>query len=148
MMKKIVYTGSDGGVCIVHPAPKQDLEKVLGPLTQQEYEAHIRERSIPHDAINPISIEDADIPSDRYFRDAWRQDGKVIGVDMDKARTIHMKHIRKLRDKALEKLDIETMKGKDVQKEKQKLRDLPQTFDLTKAETPEALKNLIPEDLK
>lgn len=39
------------------------------------------------------------------------------------------------------------MKGRDVTTEKQKLRDLPQTLDLTVAQTPEDLKALWPADL-
>lgn len=84
------------------------------------------------------------IPSDRRYRGAWTDDNptETVDVHMDKARDIQMQHIRRARDNALAKLDIETLKGNDVQKEKQVLRDIPQNFDLTKAKTPEALKGM------
>ena len=81
---------------------------------------------------------------DREFRDAWSHD---VDVDMPRARKLHMNKIRKARDLKLEELDIETLKGNNVQIEKQKLRDIPKKFKLTKAETPEALSLLWPDGL-
>lgn len=148
-MKKIIYTRPDGGVSIVGPAPITDLRKIqqFNNMTQAEYEAHVWERSVPKDAINPQYIDEADIPDDRYFRNAWKQNGKKALVDMDKAKEIHMDKIRAARNEKLKELDIETMKGIDVQDEKQVLRDLPDSFDLT-ATTPEELKALWPDELK
>jgi hypothetical protein len=91
--------------------------------------------------------EKEDMPSDRYFRDQWTASGKVISVDMEKAKEHHMGNIRAARDKKLKELDVETLKGNDVQVEKQKLRDIPQTFDLS-ASTPDELKAMWPEELK
>lgn len=90
-------------------------------------------------------IDPSVLPQDRTFREAWAHD---CTVDMDKARAIQMERIRKSRDVALKKMDIETMKGNDVQSQKQVLRDIPQTFDLSKASTPEELKALWPDELK
>lgn len=90
----------------------------------------------------PVNIED--LPTDRYFRNAWDHD---LNINMDKAREIQMENIRKARNEALEVLDIETLKGIDVQAEKQVLRDIPLTFDLSVAKTPEELKNLWPQEL-
>lgn len=90
----------------------------------------------------PVNIED--LPKDRYFRNAWDHD---LNINMDKAREIQMEYIRRARDEKLEILDVETLKGIDVQAEKQVLRDLPQTFDLSIAKTPEELKELWPEEL-
>lgn len=148
-MKKIMYTRPDGGVSIVHPAPIAHLRKHprFAKMTQAEYEAHVWERSVPKDAINPQYISDIDIPEDREFRAAWKQSGKKAVVDMEKAKEIHMNKIRLKRNKKLAKLDIETMKGVDVQAEKQVLRDLPADFDLSVAKTPEELKALWPEIL-
>ena len=93
-------------------------------------------------------IERSDLPKDRDFRNAWCPcPEKKITVDMNKAKEIHMGKIRKARDVELKKLDIETLKGKDVQSQKQVLRDLPQTFDLSQATTPDELKALWPKEL-
>lgn len=91
--------------------------------------------------------EITDFPDDRTFRDAWHHDGEKITVNMDKARDIHMQRIRFSRNEKLKELDVETFRGKNVQAEKQVLRDLPQTFDLTKAKNPEELKALWPDNL-
>jgi len=81
---------------------------------------------------------------DRSFREAWGHDLKV---DMPRARVKHMERIRRMRDKKLKELDIETLKGNDVQEEKQVLRDIPATFDLDSASTPDELKALLPKEL-
>lgn len=94
-----------------------------------------------------VEISENDIPDDRVFRDSWVLDGGNISHDMDKARDIQMNRIREKRDAALKALDIETMKGVDVQDEKQILRDIPQTFDLSTASTVNELKSLWPEGL-
>jgi len=160
MTKKIVYTKPGGGVFIVHPASKDDLMVVPmfieiygdenGGVSDENYETHVWTRSIPEDAINAHYISDENIPQDYYFRDAWAHNftDKKIEVDMPKAQEIHMTRIREARDRALEILDIETMKGNDVQAQKQALRDIPQNFDLKGAKTPEELKALWPEELK
>jgi len=77
-----------------------------------------------------------------------------IVVNMSKARGIHMDKIREVRNKELVKKDIDFMKAleaddgshKAIATEKQVLRDIPQTFDLT-TDTSEQLKELWPEGL-
>ena len=68
---------------------------------------------------------------------------------MPKARLLHMAHIRTARDKALLALDLPFMRAVEtgnlleqqrIGAEKQVLRDIPQTFDLSIHPTPEALK--------
>ena len=77
-----------------------------------------------------------------------------VVINMSKARGIHMDKIRGVRNKELAKKDIDFMKAleaddgshKAIAAEKQVLRDIPQTFDLT-TDTPEQLKELWPEGL-
>jgi len=77
-----------------------------------------------------------------------------IKVNMDKAKVIQMDKIREMRNQELVKKDIEFMKAleaddgshKVIATEKQALRDIPQTFDLT-TDTPEELKQKWPEGL-
>jgi len=77
-----------------------------------------------------------------------------IKINMEKARVIQMNNIRVMRDKELAKKDIEFMKALEaddgsstaIATEKQALRDIPQTFDLT-TDTPEELKEKWPEGL-
>ena len=77
-----------------------------------------------------------------------------IKINMEKARGIQMDKIRQVRNKELAKKDVEFMKAleaddgsaKTIADEKQALRDIPQTFDLT-TDTPEQLKEKWPEGL-
>lgn len=133
-MKRIVYTRPDGGVSVIIPTGAVDLAAVLT-------------RDLPADAVDWYECDASDIPPDRTFRDAWKIEGGKPAVDMSKARTIHMDRIRKVRDRELAKLDVEQLKGRDVAAQKQKLRDIPQTFDLTVAATPDELKALWPAEL-
>lgn len=82
-MKKIAYTAADGTTAIVIPSPKDRIEKILGPLTEQEYEAHVLARSIPPDATNVREIDDEDLPVDREFRNAWKIVPGVAKLQID-----------------------------------------------------------------
>ena len=145
---KIAYGRSDGGVDIVIPASMNDLKKVLGDdLTEEAYLQFVWDRSVPVNAINPRWITDDEIPEDTSFRDAWKHEENVISVNMDKAREIHMGRIRAVRNEKLAELDVQTMKGIDVQDKKQVLRDLPKTVDLTTAFTTDELKAIWPQEL-
>ena len=151
MDRRIIYGRLDGGVSVVIPARCID----DGNLTDEE----IFQRSwnkLPDDAINPQPITIADIPPDRIFRNAWEHGGDKVNVNMNSAREIHLGRIRMARDKALALLDVETIKaaGKGdsealaaVEAQKQVLRDIPQTIDLTKARTPEELKAIWPAEV-
>ena len=77
-----------------------------------------------------------------------------VVVNMSKARGIQMDKIRQARNNELAKKDIEYMKAleaddgsaKTIAVEKQTLRDIPQTFDLT-TDTADELKEKWPEGL-
>jgi hypothetical protein len=116
-------------------------------LTEDDVLHIVLGRDVPAGAINVTRLDRAavaEMQKDRTFRDAWKPD---LTVDMPKARAIHMDRIRVVRDKELARLDIEQLKGSDVAAQKQALRDIPQTFDLTAATTPDDLKALWPADL-
>jgi len=148
-MDVIVFTRPDGGTTVVIPAYNDRIGGKKRGESQEAYLAYVAKKSIPDDATNIHICDDSAIPQDRTFRNAWEQGvNKVPEVSMPKARVLHMDRIRLARNTALAVLDIETMKGRDVQAEKQVLRDIPQTFDLSSATTPEALKALIPDGLE
>jgi len=97
-------------------------------------------------------IDEAAIPEE-LFRDAWEWNGGIT-TNMPKARGMHMDRIRIARNAELAKKDIEFMRAIEandgsqttIAAEKQVLRDIPQTFDLT-TDTPEELNELWPEGL-
>ena len=130
-MKKIMYTrAEDGGVSIVVPAPKEDIERVLGPISDEQYTRHVWGRSVPSDAINPRYVES--IPTNREFRNAWCDVTLEPNVDicLTKAKEIQLAKLRECRNKKLADTDVEFMvkleKGEDltiIKQKKQALRD-------------------------
>ena len=80
-----------------------------------------------------------------------------INVDMTKARAIHLMEIRRVRNAELVKKDITFMRAVEagdasaqstIATEKQVLRDIPATFDITTGvSTPEQLKSKWPAEL-
>lgn len=72
-MNLVCYTRPDGGIDIV--SFKANAGPSLG--------------AVPPSATNVRIISDTDLPSDRYFRNAWRDSGATITIDMPTARNIH-----------------------------------------------------------
>lgn len=133
LMKKIIYTRTDGGLSVVIPAPKSSIERMLGPLTDEEYELHVKTKSIPTDAINPRDVDDSDIPNNREFRNAWCDVTELsrIDIDCEKARDIKLVELRRKRITLLEEQDklfmIAIEKEEDltsIKAGKQRLRDI------------------------
>lgn len=139
---KIIYTRpSDGGVSIITAAPREVLEQVLGPLTVEEYEAHVLERSIPDGALQVKIVAEENIPANREFRNAWVDitDDNNVNIDLSRAKEVQLAKLRALRNKSLEKLDKEYIIAlelgtavQEIKAAKQQLRDIT-----------EGLKNLV-----
>lgn len=155
MTLRFAYTRPDGGLSIVNAAPKESLERVLGPLTDAAYRAHVLERSIPANATNVQELsEDWSPPDiDRTFRDAWRQGQDKVHVDMPLARDVWREHLRRLRAPRLRALDVEYQRAdenndaqhkRDIALQKQALRDVTADPAVEAAQTPEELRLVIP----
>lgn len=97
---RLAYTDRDGGVTIVIPASKADIDRAVprkelpgvarSPMTEEEYRAFVVQRSIPP-GVAYVELPDDYAPdTDRRFRAAWRLDAKSkrIIVDMDHARAL------------------------------------------------------------
>jgi len=116
-MSKVIFTNSDGTVSIMTP--------IEG--TAEE----CAKRDLPSGTSYEI-VNDSVIPTDRSFRNAWKQNGKTIETDIAKAREIHKNNIRAAREPLLNALDIEFQKAletssstTDIVSKKQALRDAP-----------------------
>ena len=73
-MKRIIYQTECGGVAVIIPTGELPIEEVAA-------------KDVP--AGVPYEIVSADdIPSDRYFRNAWIADGAAVAVDLGKAKDI------------------------------------------------------------
>lgn len=150
--KRIVLEKEDGSLSLFTPASRESLERVLGPLTQEAYEAHILTRLGIDEA---IVIEASETPADRTFRNAWIRKGGKILEDFDKAAEIQKDKWRERRTPMLQALDAEYAKASeqmDVNKQyqiglkRQELRDVTlipksiKTVDQLRAYVPNAFK--------
>lgn len=146
MPKRIVYKNEEGKVCVVIPAPNC-------PLTVEEIAA----KDVPIGRSFQI-VDDADVPADRTFRDAWDLDAKgAVVVDMPKARELHKASLRRLRTPKLGALDVDFMRAveegnaarqQELRAAKDALRDLTDDPIIEAAKTPEELKQAIPDVLR
>jgi hypothetical protein len=90
------------------------------------------------------------------FVEAWVRSGNQVVVDMVKARAVHMNKIRAARNVKLTSLDVPAIMAFEqgrvddygaLVKQKQALRDLTTTFDLSQFATLDALRASWPEEL-
>ena len=129
-MSKIIYTNSDGTVSIINPTG--DVNDAI--------------KDVPSGLSYEI-VEDSAIPTDRSFRNAWKQNSKTIETDMTKAKEIHKDKIRTARTPKLAELDVEFQKAletgastTDIVAKKQALRDAPADAGIAAASDADALK--------
>ena len=141
-MSKIIYTNSDGTVSIVQPILTEINPNTGKPFTIEEIAEKDIEKGISYEI-----VDDSAIPTDRSFRDAWKQNDKTIETDIDKAREIHKTNIREARTSKLQELDIEFQKAQetsadtsDIVAKKQALRDAPAAAGISTAITETDLK--------
>jgi len=112
-MKKIVYTNSDGQLCVVHPAP----QAMLDGETEAEFVARIAAKDVPQGFVFEI-VEASDIPTDRTFRNAWEIKSGLIEHDMTKCKTIAHERRRAKREQEFKPHDeviAKQIPGKDLQ---------------------------------
>ena len=152
--KRIVFINPDTNILNVVSPVYQSIEQGFY-ADEEELLAACVERNVPAGVAYRI-IEASVVPTHRLFRNAWSDDGNDVIVNMSDARDIHMDDIRIDRDKALLELDITFMRAVEdgdtdeqdaASTAKQALRDIPETFDLSSASTPEQLTVLWPDDL-
>lgn len=129
-MSKIIYTNPDGTVAVIHPTG--DVNDAI--------------KDVP-DGLSYEIVEDSVIPTDRSFRNAWKQNSKTIETDIAKAREIHKENIRTARNPKLAELDIDFQKAletssstTDIVSKKQALRDAPADSGIASASDEAALK--------
>ena len=129
-MSRIIYTKSDGTVSVITPAG--DVNDAI--------------KDVPSGLSYEI-VEDSAIPTDRSFRNAWKQNSKTIETDMTKAKEIHKTNIRTARVPKLAELDIEFQRALETSADtstivakKQTLRDAPSASGISTAASEADLK--------
>lgn len=142
---RIAYKDDNGNLVVIVPAEQAGMSV-----------EEIAKQVVPKGKKYKL-IAESEIPKDRQFRAAWKIHGDKLVHDMDIAREIHMDRIRSMRTETFKKLDLEFTRAlesgdmdkvKEFGQKRQKLRDIPQTFDLTGAENVQQLKSLIPSELQ
>ena len=127
-MKRIIYTRPDGGLSVVIPAQEGDIG-IAASMAK-----------LPVSAINPQIVDSSILPVDRTFRNAWRQNGANVQVDLTIARTLTEKEIEtRRRVKIRDILEREAL-GEDVVLEKARLRGIDARAIVDAIQTVEALK--------
>lgn len=92
MNKRIIFTNAEGGVSIIVPAPGITIEDCA--------------KAVPTNTAYEI-VDAADVPADRTFRNAWKQNGKRCEVDVVKAKDITHERRRAKRTTEFAPLDVE-----------------------------------------
>jgi hypothetical protein len=69
--QRIIYTNAEGGVSVI--VPTESVELALKDVPE----------GVPYEIVTTD-----DIPSDRYFRNAWVANGAAVDVDLGKAKDI------------------------------------------------------------
>lgn len=95
MNQVIIHTEGDG-VAVIHPGPDTTVEQMVAAvLAGAQYRL----------------IDAADLPEDRYFRDAWTLGETGLVVDIEKAKEVQRAEWRRLRKPKLAALDLAFMRA-------------------------------------
>ena len=73
-MKRIIYQNESGGVSVIIPTGELPIEEVAA-------------KDVPEGVPYEI-VDEADIPSDRYFRNAWVMGDCCVEHDLDKCKAL------------------------------------------------------------
>ena len=72
--------------------------------TDDEFAARIQAKDVPAGATGVRIIDVADLPNDRYFRNAWADNGTAIRIPITGARGVHKQRLMERRDAVMPKL--------------------------------------------
>lgn len=139
--------GSVGRMQLFHREPQDGLERTWA---DDDIAAEVARSVFQRRPMTWRRCELSDFPVEHHeFRGAWTDNGKVIGVDMEKARAITRDRLRMERTPLLAAKDIESIKAIEagdatsleaVAAEKQRLRDITTLPAIDAAKTLDELK--------
>jgi len=135
---RVIFPKPDGGVSIAIPT-----DEFLQTHTMEDVAAQVVPAGVPY-----AIVEDSEIPSDRFFRDAWAVNGSSIEVRLDKAKVIAHDRRRAAREKDFAPFDdiiakqIPGASAQQAEAERQKIRDKYAAMQtaIDAAQTPNAIK--------
>lgn len=120
-MNNVIIFQDGAELCVIHPAEGTTMEHLV--------------EVVPAGA-DYIALDVADLPEDRYFRDAWKLVGGALTIDIEIAKEVQRDHWRRLRRPKLLALDIafiqaleagDTVAQADIAAQKTALRDVTLT---------------------
>jgi hypothetical protein len=129
--QRIIYTNAEGGVSVI--VPTESVELALKDVPP----------GVPYEI-----VEETDIPSDRYFRNAWIADGAAVAVDLGKAKDIGHDIRRTMRSEEFKPFDeiiakqIPGVDAAEAEAARQAIRDKYAAVQdaVNAAKTPDAIK--------
>lgn len=156
---KILGTYADGGVAVISFVTESYLPDGQVHWTREATPENITAECAKISAVLPSPIvwwrvvDEAEIPTERDYRNAWvdRGLGGGVGHDMARARAIHRDKLRRDREPQLAALDVEYQRADErddkaekrrVAAAKQALRDMTDDPRIDAATTIEALRAL------
>jgi hypothetical protein len=133
-MNRIIYPTPEGGVAVIIPTGELPIEEVAAKDVPE---------GVPYEIVSTEQI-----PSDRYFRNAWVKGNGAVRIDMPKAKEIGHTIRRQKREQEFAPYDeiiAKQIPGSDARKaeaERQKIRDKYAAVQATidAATTPEQIK--------
>jgi len=90
-MNNVIIYQDGADLCVIHPAEGVAMEDLV--------------QAVPTGA-SYIALDVADLPEDRYFRDAWKLVGGALTIDIELAKEVQRNRWRRLRAPKLEALDL------------------------------------------
>lgn len=131
---RVCYTRPDGGISIAAPAQGVSLAEVMA-------------NSVPPDASNVRPCDSSTFPPDRAFRNAWRQNGSQVEIDMPAARQIQMERLERARREEMRELSLREDLGENVAGQKAAVRAIDPPGLVNAVQTPGQLKGICPAPL-
>lgn len=122
MNQRIIYQNAEGGVSVIIPTGEIPIEDVIA-------------KDLPA-GVEYSVVDVSDLPSDRYFREAWRAADGGVEIDIETAKGIQRDKWREARAPKLAALDVayirameqeDTVQLSTIATKKQELRDVTTT---------------------
>lgn len=144
MKRSFALSCADGSVWVMHI--HDDNATPEGEL--QKFSAEDQKK-----VVGITALTEADIPSDRSYRNGWTVKGGKIDHDITKCRDLHRDKMRAARVPRLAELDVDYQRAdeasdvqrkKDIAKAKQELRDVTKLPEIDAAQTVDDLKKVWP----
>jgi hypothetical protein len=120
--QRIIYQNAEGGISVIIPTGEIPIEDVIA-------------KDVPA-GVEYSVVDASDLPSDRYFRKAWRATDGGVEIDIEAAKGVQRDKWREARAPKLAALDVEFIRAMEqedtvqlstIATKKQELRDVTAT---------------------